>query len=156
MSDALQTTHGLLDIEPPVLPVDSGLMTTFIAIALIFLLIILTWSAIHHYTSTRSQARQRLRHLRKSVTRKHGNNNNIDSVDSRDTAYQLARLFAVGVGINGITSSTTLPVELNHHHERWQRFTSDLSAARYASQCSHPSSLDELFRETFFWLKCWP
>jgi hypothetical protein len=126
--------------------------------ALTILLIILATLIFRHFTSTRSQARRHLHQLQRAVKSKHecNDNNNIDTVDARETAYQLARLLAIGVGINGITSSTSLPVELTHYHERWQRFTNALSTARYDSQYSHPSSLDELFKDTLFWLKNWP
>ena len=158
MKDSLQTSYGLLDIEPPVVPADTGLATPLTGMALTILLIILATLIFRHYTSTRSQARRRLRKLQRSVKNKHkrDDNNDIDVVDVRETAYQLARLLAVGVGVNGITCSTTMPVELTDHHERWQNFTSALSTARYDSQYSHPSSLDELFKDTLFWLKNWP
>ncbi len=158
MSDALQTIHGLLDIEPPVLPVDSGLSTALTGLTLIILMTILITLAIRHYNSRRSKARRRLRQLQRSIKNNHKKkkNNDIDAVDARVTAYQLARLLAVGVDINGVTGSTALPVELNHHQTRWQRFTSELSAARYERKYSHPSSLDGLFKETLFWLKNWP
>ena len=158
MKDSLQTSHGLLDIEPPVAPADTDLATPLIGMALIILLIILATLTIRHFTSYRSQAKRRLHQLQRSVKSKHGcnDNNNIDAADTRETAYQLARLLAMGVGINGITSSTTLPVELTHYHDRWQRYTNALSTARYDSQYSHPSCLDELFKDTLFWLKNWP
>ncbi len=158
MKDSLQTSNRQLDIEPPVAPADTGLATPLTGMALIILLIILATLTIRHFTSTRSQAKRRLHQLQRSVKSKHecNDNNNIDAVDAREAAYQLARLLAMGVGINGITNSTTLPVELTHYHDRWQRFTNALSTARYDSQCSHPSSLDELFKDTLFWLKKWP
>ena len=158
MKESLQTSYSLLDIEPPVVPADSGLTTLLASIALIILLILIAVLVFRHFTSPRSRARRRLRQLQNFVKIKHDSNDNkdIDAVDIREAAYQLARLLAFGVGINGITSSTTLPVELKQHQNRWQRFTGTLSSARYDRQCSHPSSLDELFNDTLFWLKNWP
>ena len=75
---------------------------------------------------------------------------------SNQLPYQLSDILAAGVGLNGITSKTTLPPELSQHHERWQRFTSGLSTIRYARQDSYPFNLDEIFKESFFWLKHWP
>ena len=153
----MQTTQGLLDIVPPVTPVQTNLVILITGTTLIILLMILATLAIRHFTGYRWQARRRLRQLQRSVTKLDRNDNrNIETVDVRETAYQIARLFAAGVGINAINSQTTLPVGLSHHHERWQRFTYALSIARYGRQDSHPSSLDELFRESHFWLKKWP
>jgi hypothetical protein len=158
VKDSLQTSYGLLDIEPPVVPVDTGLATQLTGIALIILLIILAMLTIRHFTSSRSKARRHLRQLQRSVKNEHDMNdsNDIDAFGGREVAYKLARLLAVGIDINGVISSTALPVELNHQKHRWQLFTSKLSAARYEKQDSHPSSLDGLFKETLFWLKNWP
>jgi flagellar biogenesis protein FliO len=157
MSNALQTTQGLLDIVPPATPAGTNLLMLITGMSLIILLMILAILAIRYFSSYRWQARRQLRQLQRSIKKLGSNDNyNLEKIDVRETAYQIARLFTVGVGINGINSLTTLPVGLSHHHERWQRFTWALSSARYGRQNSHPSSLDELFRETHFWLKNWP
>lgn len=157
MSNAPQTTQGLLDIVPPATPAETSLAMLITGMALITLLMIVVIPIIRHFTGSRSRAKRRLSQLQRSVNKHLSNdNNNIEAVDVRETAYQIARLLAAGVGRNGINSLTDLPAELAHYHERWQRFTYALSTVRYGCQDSHPSSLDELFRETHFWLKNWP
>ena len=151
MNESLLNVHGILDIEQPVIPADNGLLTTLICLSLLILLIIMAALAIRYYNSCRSRARRRLHLLYRSAS------NNLDDPEIlKSTAYQLSDILAAGVGLNGITSRTTLPPELSQHHERWQRFTSGLSTIRYACQDSYPFNLDEIFKESFFWLKHWP
>ena len=158
MRDALTATDAILDIELPAAPVESGLTVTLTVISVFILLSILSWLSLRRYNSYRSQARRRLRQLRRTVKNSDETNRTIEqaSADVRETAFHLARLFCVGVGINGITRSTALPAYLHQHQERWQRFTNDLSTARYACKSTQPPNLDSLFNETLFWLKHWP
>ena len=151
MNESLLNVHGILDIEQPVIPADNGLLTSLICLSLFILLIIMTALAIRYYNSCRSRAKRRLHLLYSSAS------NNLDDPEIlKSTAYQLSDILATGVGLNGITSTTTLPPELSQHQERWQCFTSGLSTIRYARQDSYPFNLDEIFRECFFWLKHWP
>ena len=151
MNESLLNVHGILDIEQPVIPADNGLLTPLICLSLLILLIIMTTLAIRYYNSCRSRARRRLHLLYRCAS------NNLDDPEIlKSTAYQLTDILAAGVGLNGISSTTSLPLELSQHHERWHRFTSGLSTIRYARQDSYPFNLDEIFKESFFWLKHWP
>jgi len=158
MKKSLTATDAILDIELPVAHVESGLTVTLTLIAAFILSSILSWFIVRHYNSRRSQARRRLCQLRRSLNSVSDINNTLGQVstDSRETAFRLARLFSVGVGINGVTSSTPLPAQIDQYHERWQRFTADLSTARYACQPGLSPNLDSLFNETLFWLRHWP
>lgn len=158
MSDSLTAENAILDIELPVAPIDSGHTVTITLIAVFILISILSWLSLRRYNSYRSQARRRLRQLRKSVESKRETNTTIDKVsaENKDAAFRLARIFSVGVGINGVTRNTELPAHLHQHHERWQRYTTDLSTARYTSQTIKQSTINSLFSETLFWLKHWP
>ena len=158
MRDALTATDAILDIELPAAPVESSLTVTLTVISVFILLSILSWFSLRRYNSYRSQARRRLRQLRRAVKNGDETNRTIeqDTADVRETAFHLARLFCVGVGINGVTRSTALPAYLHQHQERWQRFTNDLSTARYDCKSIQPINLDSLFNETLFWLKHWP
>lgn len=151
MNESLLNVHGILDIEQPVIPADNGLLTTLICLSLFILLLIMTALAVRHYISCRSRARRRLHLLYRSAS------NNLDDPEIlKSTAYQLSDILAAGLGLNGIISTTTLPLELSQHHDRWQRFTSGLSTIRYAPKDSYSFNLDEIFKESFFWLKHWP
>ena len=151
MKAPLQTSSGLLDIEPPVIPVDSAFDISILAIALVIMLTVCSIFAIRHYTSCRSKARRRLHQLYSSI-----NGSADESHNFREISYQIAQILASGTGQNGITGSTALPVELMHYHQRWQDFTRSLSSARYSTKCCHRPSLDGMFKESFFWLKHWP
>ena len=142
MNESQLNVHGILDIEQPVIPADNGLLTTLICLSLLILLIIMTALAIRYYNSRRLRARRRLHLLYRSAS------NKLDDPEIlKSTAYQLSDILAAGVGLKGITSTTTLPLELSQHHDRWQRFTSGLSTIRYARQDSYAFSLDEIFQQ---------
>jgi len=58
--------------------------------------------------------------------------------------------------LNGITSSTPLPTELDQHLERWRLFINNLSVSRFASHASKALNKKQMFDDAFFWLKNWP
>lgn len=158
INSPLQTTTVLLDIEPPMLPVESQLSIVLTGLALLLLLAIVIFLTIRHYISPRSKGRRELNQLRQKF--KNNNRESTDNIDdsnnTRETSYQLARILASAVDLNGVTISTPLPVELNHQQERWRLFTHQLSAARYQQQDSHMVNLNGLFIDTLFFLKKWP
>ncbi|GBE08295.1 MAG TPA: hypothetical protein ENG90_10270 [Gammaproteobacteria bacterium] len=152
MEQSFQTVHGLLDIEPPVAPPESSAPVIISAFVLIILLITLTTYAVRHFNNSRSQAERRLRRLRNRLEQLDVSNAGI----YRDTAYRLAQILSDGLTINGITALTTLPPELEPHHERWQLFINDLSLLRFASSNSKITNTKQMFDDAFFWLKNWP
>jgi len=158
MKGSLTAEHAILDIELPLAPIESSHTVTFTLIAVFILISILSWQGLRRYNSYRSQARRRLHKLRRSVENRRAKNTTVDklSAEDRETAFRLARIFCVGIGINGVTHTTALPAHLHQYNERWQRFITDLSTARYASQTLQQSNIDKLFSETLFWLKHWP
>ena len=158
MRDSQTAEHAILDLELPVAPIDNDHTVIFIVIIALILISILSWLGLRRHNSYRSQARRRLRQLRKSVENRRQTYTTVDKVsaENRQTAFRLARIFSVGIGINSVTSTTALPAQLHQYHERWQRFTTDLSTARYASQTIQQSKINSLFSEALFWLKHWP
>jgi hypothetical protein len=158
MSYSIQSVQGLLDIEPPLPPGDSSLLTAislFAVIAAGLLAIIFLVRAIRQYLSYRAQARRRIRHLRNSLPDKTGSAA-IDSNEVSSIAYQLARALAIGLGVNSISSSTTLPAELSGYAQRWQDFSRQLDMLRYAKPNNDTSALHGLCCEADFWLQKWP
>lgn len=158
MSYSAQGIHSLLDIEPPLPPADSGLLTTLSLLAIIaagLLAIILLRMGIRHYLSYREQARRRIRHLHSSLPGKTGSAA-INSNEASNIAYQLARVLAIGLGVNSISSSTTLPAELSGYAQRWQDFSRQLDKLRYAKPNNAAGILDGLCCEADFWLQKWP
>ena len=158
MSYSIQSVHSLLDIEPPIAPGESNLLTALSILAILaicLLAIILLTKGIRHYLGCRAQARRRIRHLHSSLPGKTGSAA-IDSNEASNIAYQLARMLAIGLGMNSISSSTALPAELSGYAQRWQDFSRQLDTLRYAKSYNDISILDGLFCEADFWLQKWP
>ena len=158
MSYSIQSIHSLLDIEPPLPPADSGLLTVISLLAILatgLLAVIVLRKSIRHYLSYRAQARRRIRHLHSSLPSKTGSTT-IDSNEASNIAFQLARMLAVGLGVNSISSSTTLPDELSGYAQRWQDFSRQLDNLRYAKSNNDVSVLGGLLSEADFWLQKWP
>jgi len=151
MEQSSQTLHSLLDIEPPAPPLESSVPAVISYLVLVILLITLTTFAVRHFYGYRSQAKRRLRRLKRSVAQQ-----DAETTLNRDTAYRLAGVLSHGLGLNGITSLTPLPTELDQHHERWQLFIINLSVSRFANRPSKASNKKQMFDDAFFWLKNWP
>jgi len=162
MEQSLQTVHGLLDIEPPAPPPESNIPAVISFLVLVIFLITLSTIAVRRFNSYRSQARRRLRRIQNRLKQQDtGGAGEHDKNIQKDTAYQLARILSHGLSLNGITSSTPLPTELDQHHERWQLFINSLSLSRFANHASKTSTnktlnIKQMFDDAFFWLKNWP
>ena len=157
MSSPLQSTTILVDIEPPVLPAESDISIFFAGLTLLIIMTVLIILSIRNYISPRSKARRHIQRLEKTINssnpERYRKNN---AIDVKKISYQLARIFATGVDLNGVTASSVLPVELNPHLERWKNFTRDLSLLRYDQQYTRQVSLDKLFLDSLFFLRNWP
>ncbi len=162
LKQSLQTSHGLLDIEPLAPPPESNISAVISFLILLIFLITLTAIAVRRFNAYRSQARRRLRRLQNRVEQQDTGDASVHDINiQKDTAYRLARILSHGLGLNGITSSTPLPAELGQHHERWQLFINNLSLSRFANHASktsasNRSNISEMFDDAFFWLKNWP
>lgn len=151
METGLHTAQAIQDIEPPLAPPLSNLPAVIFLLALTLLLVTLTTLAVRHFNSRRSQAIRKLRSLRKKVE-----NNDTTRTFSRGTAFRLARTLAPGLGLNGITTTTPLPADLNQHQDRWQKFLNTLSHSRFANHVDPTSDKNKMFADALFWLKKWP
>jgi len=143
--------QSLQDIEPPLAPPAGNLPAVTFMLALTLLLVTLTTLAVRHFNSRRSQAIRKLRRLKNSVE-----DHETDSTLNRDTAFRLASTMAPGLGLNGITTTTPLPADLNQHQDRWQTFLNNLSESRFAIKACPASDKNKMFDDAFFWLKKWP
>ncbi|MFW2440335.1 MAG: hypothetical protein ACN4GR_13295 [Arenicellales bacterium] len=162
MKQSLQTSHGLMDIEPLAPPPESNTPAVISFLLLVIFLVTLTTFAVRRFNGYRSQARRRLRRLQNRVEQQDTGDTGAHDINiQKDTAYRLARILSHGLGLNGITSSTPLPAELDQHHDRWQLFINNLSLSRFAKSASKTSSsnnsnIKEMLDDAFFWLKNWP
>lgn len=139
--------NGLIDIEVPVIPVHSSSSLIFLLLIAVIAALLLAW-VIRRHRSVRVQAKRRLQRLQSSS--KHTGQN------TKETAYQLARIMSVGLGLTGLTSHTLLPDKLSLQQQRWLGFLSELEHARYRPAADASIDLDRLFSEARFWLAQWP
>ena len=162
MEKSLQTSHGLLDIEPLAAPPESNIPAVMFFLVLVIFLITLATIAFRRFNAYRSQAKRRLRRLQSRLEQQDTGDASAHDINiQKDTAYRLVRILSHGLGLNGITSSTPLPAELDQHNERWQLFINNLSLSRFANHASktsasNRSNIKEMFDDAFFWLKNWP
>ena len=139
--------NGLIDIEVPAIPVHTGSSLLLLLLAAVIAALLLAW-VIHRHRSVRMQAKRRLQRLHNSS--KHADQN------TKETAFQLARILSIGLGLTGLTSNTTLPDKLSLQQQRWLEFISELEHARYRPATIASIDLDRLFSEARFWLVQWP
>jgi len=151
MKTDFQTSQGLMDIDPPLAPPISSLPTVIIVLVLTILFLTFVIFAVRHFKSNRARALRKLRRLRKQST---GHDTNCTL--KRDTAFQLAHTMSLGLNINGVTTNTALPAELNQHKDRWQKFMNNLSQCRFAIHTSAQPLNNKMLDDAYFWLKNWP
>lgn len=156
MDPTFQTMHGLQDIELLAGPPASNAPAIVSSLLLVILIITLTVIAVRRFNSFRSKARRRLRHLQHSLTQQDSDADALESNTHRDTAYRLAHILSLGLKVNGITTLTPLPVELDQHKDRWTQFINDLSVSRFSDNSGKTANIKQLFDDAFFWLKNWP
>jgi len=141
-----QLTQQLAGIELPPEPNWWPLAWTIAAVIialLIISLIILKKNRTHKNTSLADQAPQRLAQIQQQWQS--------GELDQRATAYQLATLLRLGLGLRQLDLHT--PTQLTGQEIEWQATIQDLQQLRY-----QPDSKARLNDETFTtirgWLQC--
>lgn len=148
MNDVRSKLDGIADIEPPLLPPDSGteiIIFSILGIGLVLLLAYLFW---RYRYSLRGQARRRLLQLQQVQLS--------TSADNRYTAYQLAAILRIGLGLRQVSESTPLPSKIAPHRARWHAFVQQLYHARYAPADVTDGVIISLIKDATFWLRRWP
>lgn len=146
--------QGIADIEPPSVPVTTDViditgLTASILVMLIFAFtVFLAW---RNYTSRRSRARRYLSALRSRFQNGHSDVN-----DTHDVAFKVANILRQGLNLRHITQHIPVPESFTEYGERWQRYNTLLSQARYAPGNISVDQLILLLDDTEFWLRRWP
>ena len=153
MQENSTALEGILDIEPPVMPIlyalkYNSLSIVFPGIIVITLLLVISCLLWRRYFSVRGKARRRLTALQSQV--------NEQQLDSHHAAFQLTSILREGLSLKQLSNRTALPEKLHLHKDRWGTFIDQLSVARYSPAGNKPEQVSLLFEDAMFWLRCWP
>jgi hypothetical protein len=161
MQDTPTGLEGILDIEPPVVPMfygweSGGLPIIFILIAVVALLLVTAFLFWNRYFSTRGKAQRRLVALRNHFNRKLITHNKEQPIDNHPEVFRLSEILRDGLNLQQVSGLTPLPDRLGSHKDQWQAFVEHLSFARYSPSGYPSAQIDSLFEDAGFWLKHWP
>jgi hypothetical protein len=152
MTDASSSLNGILDIAPPVAPAALDLqqgitfgLFIFLALGSALLLGTLLW---RYRLSQRGKARRQLTRLRKSHQHQR--------IGSHAATFRLAAILRQGLRLTHISHSSVLPAPLQTQQARWHEFSERLALARYAPGEIDTEQLQQLIKESRFWLRVWP
>ena len=153
MKNELGTLEGIVDIEPPAMPMLYDLEISAINISVVGLIIIgvcLIISAIiwQRYLSTKGKSRYQLKKLQKNIS--------VKNINSQSAACEISRILRTNLGLSHILKRENLPEELGAHQSRWDIFTERLSVACFSSYEAEPEIISTLFEDAHFWIKSWP
>ena len=145
--------EGILDIEPPAMPILYALeynafSIIFVSLIIIALLLITTYLLWRRYFSVRGIARRRLARLQHYFKKQ--------QLEHHDTAFELSNILREGLNLKQLSNRTALPEKLHSHNDRWRTFLDRLSIARYSPKGYEPKQVALLFEDAEFWLSCWP
>jgi len=145
--------EGILDIEPPAMPILYALELNafsiiFVSLIVIALLLISTFLFWRRYFSVRGLARRRLATLQNYFKKQ--------QLENHHTAFELSNILREGLSLKQLSNRTTLPEKLRSHNDRWRTFLDRLSIARYSPKGYEPEQVALLFEDAEVWLSCWP
>lgn len=153
MQEKPTALEGILDIEPPDMPLLyifeqnalSIILISFIVVSLLLATGYLLW---RQYFSVKGKALRRLDLLQKNFKNQ--------QLDSHHTAFQLSNILRDGLNLKQISNHTPFPEKLSSHKKHWTIFIGHLSTARYSPSGYTPEPMTKLFEDAGFWLKYWP
>ena len=153
MKNDLDTLEGIVDIEPPAIPILYDLEMSAINISVVGLIIIgasLIISVIiwRRYFSTKGKSRYQLMRLQKNIS--------VKNINSQSAACEISRILRRNLGLSHILKSENLPEELAAHQSRWDIFTERLSFSCFSSYEIEPEIITSLFEDAHFWINSWP
>jgi len=148
--------EGILDIEPPIMPLLYALELNAPSIIFITLLIISALFATifllrHRYFSIRGKAHRRLKTLQN-----HFSVQSKQQLDTHHAIFELSHVLRDGLNLKQLSKLTHLPDRLKSNKTSWEEFITQLSIARYSPTDLTPEQVDALFENARFWLKSWP
>ena len=153
MQETPTVLEGILDIEPPAMPILYALeynafSIIFVSLLIIALLLLTTFFLWRRYFSVKGLARRRLSTLQNYFKKQ--------QLENHDTAFELSNILREGLKLKQLSTRTALPEKLYLHNDRWRIFLNRLSIARYSPQRYEPEQVALLFEDAEFWLNRWP
>jgi hypothetical protein len=143
----LEKVDGIFDIQPPAIPELNNLEIGLISIAIIIATSIILYLFWQLFYSNKGQNKRKIIKLEKKFQ------NNTISKDK--TVYQLCAYLKKGMEINHIGQQTKLPYNQKLNNKQWEIFTNTLSELRYNKNKKSNADLNQLFKESLYWLKVW-
>lgn len=149
----VSSLEGIIDIEPPIIPLLYDLETIALNIALsgliiIGLLLIISAVVWRQYFSTKGKSRYQLRKLQKQLSG--------EKINDHTAACEISRIIRNNLSLNHILKRTHLPGEIVKHKDRWDVFSERLSIACYSSSDNEKEVTGLLFDDAYFWVNTWP
>lgn len=144
----LQKTDGIYDIQPLVEPAHSTFEITILFISTLLFTTIIYYFLRKYFFSRKAVSKRRILKLQAQYL-----NNNISV---HDAAYDLCQHLNDGFNVKHINTKTPLPNKISSHNKEWRFFTKKISDLRYKYNSCRSIDINELFKESFLWLKLWP
>ena len=149
--------EGILDIEPPAIPLlyvleSNALSITIVSILVIAFLLAATYLLWGRYFSVRGKARRRLDALRNQFNQRPKE----QQPNNHHAAYQLCNILRDGLNLKQLSNCTPFPDISSPHKDHWETFIDTLSVARYSPSGYNSEQMATLFEDAGFWLKYWP
>ncbi len=148
MNNTRSKLEGIADIEPPLLPPESGTDIIVFGIIATLLLLYAAYLFWRYRYSLRGQARRKLTHLQQLLIS--------TATDNRYAAFQLAAILRIGLNLQQVSDSTPLPARLSPLQTRWHTFSRTLHNARYSPADITDDDINNLLKDATFWLRRWP
>lgn len=144
----LQKIDGIYDIQPLIEPAYSSLEITVLSILILLFTITSLYIALKYFFSKKAISKRRIIKLQKQYLK--------NAISIHDAVYALCHHLNAGLNVKHIDTNTSLPNKISIHYKEWQLFTRKISDLRYKNINSSSIDINELFKESFMWLKKWP
>ena len=150
MNDSTTSLHGILEIEPPQAPMETGSAITFWPLlGVLCIALIAGYIGWRRYRSPGQRARRLQREVARDFREQH--------IDAREVAFRLAAtlhhaLPEASHSHTPVSGSHTSGTHDSVRTRRWEEFQQALTLARYARE---PSGIDPhyLLQEAQYWLR---
>lgn len=145
MNEPQTVLQGLLEIEPPQMPPDTGNLLSFWPLFMLALIVLIAgYIGIRYYRSRERKARRLFRETAAQFRQQ--------QIDARQMSFLLAATLQYGLGQPGHARSENGERDAGARALRWQQFQHALSKARYAGAQSEIDA-QFLLQETEYWLR---
>jgi len=145
---SLPIIEGIYDIQPLAEPALSFFETALIVVGLLSVICLSIFLIWKYFFSTKAVSKRRLIKLRVNYSE--------NNLTPHDAVYLLCQIMTQGLKLNHIGEDTLLPEKLSSKKEKWLLFIKEISVLRYAKTNSEKNNINNLLKESLYWLKRWP